>query len=84
MDLKRLDAHAGARIVQLPGTIQTADAGEILVADGLARQVGGGRVGGVGERVDGGAAHGAFEARVWVLAVEGREGDSEPVGWWGL
>lgn len=84
MHLKVLDAHPGAGVVQFAGTIQTADAGEVLEAHGLAREVSGGRVRGVGGGVDGGAAHGAFEAGVWVLVVEGGEGGGEPGGGGGL
>jgi hypothetical protein len=84
MHLKLLDAHPGAGVVQFARTIQTADAGEVLVEHVLARDVSGGRVRGVGGGVDGGAAHGAFEAGVWMLVAEGSEGGEEPGGGIGL
>ncbi len=84
MHLKRLNPHARAGVVQLPGAIQAANAREVFETDIFAGQVGGGGVGDVGDRVDGGAAHGAFEAGVGVRAVELGEGLEEPGGWRGL
>lgn len=85
MDLEALDAHAGARVVQLAGTVETADAGVVTEADVPAgREVGRGRVGRVGHRVDGGAPHRPFEPRVRVLTVQRGEGGGEPGGWGGL
>lgn len=79
--LKRLHSHPRARVILLPGAVQTPDPGEIFEAHGFAGQVRRRGVRGVGDGVDGGAAHGAFEARVGVGAVELGEGLDEPGRW---
>lgn len=84
MHLKSLHPHPRAGIIQLPRTVQTSDAGEIFETDGFPRKDGAGWVGGIGEGVDAGAAHGAFEAGMRVGAVERGEGVEEPGRWRGL
>lgn len=75
MYLKGLNARPWARIIQFARTVQTPNPREVFEADVfLGGEVGGGRVRRVGDGVDRGAAHRAFEAGVWVLVCEGEEG----------
>jgi hypothetical protein len=70
MDLKGFNAHSGPGIILFAGAVEAANARKIAEADGAAGQVGGGWIGRVGGWIDGGAAHGAFEAGGRVCAVE--------------
>ena len=82
MNLKVPHRHVRPGRIQFPGTIVAADTREVHPFDGVGGLAClGCGTGELGDGVDGGVAHHAFEAVVGVLGFEGCEAGGEP--FWG-